>query len=671
MHKTRDMIVVTILTLLLVYTFGIQFINLWVYKNVSISFNYRLLFYKGALYFIVLTVMGFLPAFGILLNGIVLKNGQRRKEYSYLQSNHEIKKNLVCVRFDKNGSYLSFMDKTTIKNSKLKDKIENDIKNFCSQHEYLRFLHLQDFQFKRKLKKYMIGGEEVYFRGGLPIVTNTGKIWCDPTDSHSLVVGTTNSGKTFSIILILIQLVRMTKESCVVVDVKGELSRMTAQDFIDSFGFFLPFNPCNIQWIEWKKETERINKEREKIEKIIEEKENEHMFYFDTPFDRSRLSKEFGLNKNGDPIIDPNTGEILLYPDYSKAAEYVIDVCNSICQDPNAKDPVWNNMAGRAMRGIVFLLLEEGNEEYINFESVKMVMDLGDMPDHPKSKSTYLKEFVYKYRKPTDLSYQALSEYLEAPTNTKNLIKSVFGERIDPVILSQQIKNMTANNDIDFSSFGDEKTVIYLKVHDEKSTYYPLVNLFMRQFCEVQTEMARKNPKERLKVPIDIVWDEFGNSPTYDGIKNLLSAGRSRGIRVTLVVQGYDQLDEKYGEKGAKTIKNNCLTTVYLLSGDNATLEEISKRCGSKIIYVQGKEEKEPIFTTDRLQLFKLGEALFLRQRENPYFTKMLPYDKYRVYKNNNYEGDDKPHPTAKGWDIKLEYENRKDKHIHNKRNTK
>lgn len=50
---------------------------------------------------------------------------------------------------------------------------------------------------------------------------------------------------------------------------------------------------------------------------------------------------------------------------------------------------------------------------------------------------------------------------------------------------------------------------------------------------------------------------------------------------LTAVVQGYDQLDNAYGKNTAKTIKNNAKNTVYLLSGDYETLDELSKRCGS------------------------------------------------------------------------------------------
>ena len=56
----------------------------------------------------------------------------------------------------------------------------------------------------------------------------------------------------------------------------------------------------------------------------------------------------------------------------------------------------------------------------------------------------------------------------------------------------------------------------------------------------------------------------------------------------------------------AKTIKNNVMNTVYLLSGDYDTLEELSKRCGSKVTYKNGRKETERVITTDRLQNFKV-----------------------------------------------------------------
>ena len=128
------------------------------------------------------------------------------------------------------------------------------------------------------------------------------------------------------------------------------------------------------------------------------------------------------------------------------------------------------------------------------------------------------------------------------------------------------------------------------------------------------------------------MFDEMGQFPAFDEITNVLTAGRSRGVRLTAVVQGYDQLDNAYGKNTAKTIKNNAKNTVYLLSGDYETLDELSKRCGSHYITRNGRKELERVITPDRLQNFKFGEALILRQREKAFITNVIPFNQYVFY---------------------------------------
>ena len=52
----------------------------------------------------------------------------------------------------------------------------------------------------------------------------------------------------------------------------------------------------------------------------------------------------------------------------------------------------------------------------------------------------------------------------------------------------------------------------------------------------------------RLKVPINMILDEFGNMPPVKDIDAMLTAARSRGIRITLIVQDFGQIDKQYGK---------------------------------------------------------------------------------------------------------------------------
>jgi hypothetical protein len=132
-------------------------------------------------------------------------------------------------------------------------------------------------------------------------------------------------------------------------------------------------------------------------------------------------------------------------------------------------------------------------------------------------------------------------------------------------------------------------------------------------------------------MPVHVVWDEFANGAKWDNVVNALTAGLSRGVRFYLVIQDFAQLITRYGKDKASTIRSNCQNLYYLLSGESGTLEEISKLCGSKIIWNHNRQEKEivPVMSTDALQKLSFGEAIIIRQRKNPYRARLKPFNRY------------------------------------------
>ena len=68
-----------------------------------------------------------------------------------------------------------------------------------------------------------------------------------------------------------------------------------------------------------------------------------------------------------------------------------------------------------------------------------------------------------------------------------------------------------------------------------------LVTLFIKQLWHVLVKETRKNSNLRLKHPFNILFDEMGQFPKFQEITNILTAGRSRGVRMNMVVQGFDQ----------------------------------------------------------------------------------------------------------------------------------
>ena len=191
-------------------------------------------------------------------------------------------------------------------------------------------------------------------------------------------------------------------------------------------------------------------------------------------------------------------------------------------------------------------------------------------------------------------------------------------------------------------------------------TYEELIKL-------TRTEEEEKKAA-RLKVPVYVVWDEFANGAEWDNIVNALTAGLSRGVRFCLVIQDFAQLNTRYGNDKAKTIRSNCQNLYYLLAGEYQTLKDISDLCGSRIVWNQNRQEKEsvPVLSTDALSKLSMGEAVIIRQRRNPTLQRLRAFDQYRFHLPETPAIPEHKLPEAMIFDLKEEFEKKKPKKIKN-----
>ena len=654
-------IIIFIICNLIFSYLGVTFLSCF-FKYHKVMLDFSILFYNGnPAVFLIATFLGLLP-FTVYLLDHSHFDEKDKDNYNRLMKTREAKRKYLKISFDENGIYETPLDKIQIFISEHTHNYNSKLKKITEKHRLLKWLKI--FKLYER-KSWMIGGKKTYFRAGLVMVSEPGKVWVDPTDSHSLILGTTNSGKTVSSILPLINMIRMCGESAVIIDMKGELSQLTYDafkkdgyrililDFIDP-EFSDGWNPLSMAYKAYKEEKDRLDKLKKKLnERMKTEKEN----YISTYGTEEGFDMDIALGKdeNGNPYCV--NGELRFYPDFSKASEIVESVADAVTADPTSKEAFWNSNASDIMKGLIYLLLEEGKEANVNLASSKSLFDIGNLTAeeaaYPGEQTvSILKKYVKTNRSPSDLSFEKLSTYLDNAPETAQGMKTTFNERVNKILMSTQIKNILSINDIDLTDLDSQKTIIFVKIHDEKETYYPLVNIFMGQLQQYLIEQARKYPDSYLKYPFNFVWDEFPRFPKYKYIESLLGAGRSRGIRLQIALQGYDQLEAKYGKAVERSIKNGCMNKIYLLSDDEMTLKEISESVGHKQNKSHKGGEKKLILTPEALSKFQYGDTLVLRQREYPFKTRMLPNFKYKYYKKDFHIFEKKPHKVASVFDI-------------------
>jgi type IV secretory pathway TraG/TraD family ATPase VirD4 len=89
---------------------------------------------------------------------------------------------------------------------------------------------------------------------------------------------------------------------------------------------------------------------------------------------------------------------------------------------------------------------------------------------------------------------------------------------------------MLSHSDIDITTIGKQKTVLFIVIQDEKKTYHSLVTILLKQCYETLIAVAQENGG-KLPIRTNFLLDEFANMPPLKDITTMITAARSRQIR--------------------------------------------------------------------------------------------------------------------------------------------
>ncbi len=407
--------------------------------------------------------------------------------------------------------------------------------------------------------------------GGTPLVYEKDAAYVDNGESHTLVIGATGSGKTAGIINPTMKMLMKARESIIISDPKGEIYE-----------------------------------------------------------DNSGLLRELGYEIIILNFRDPQKGNCwnpyhLPYKyqkegNFDKANELLNDLSTNIVVDGKANDPFWQDSASSYLTGLSLAMFEDAEEDQININSVNLMMTTGE---DKYGASTYLKEY-FKAKDPASPACVNALGTVTAPNETKGGIVSVLKQKVKTLAVTKNLSEMLSKNDFEMDSIGEKPTAVFMIIQDEKTTYHSLATIFVKQCYESLINVAHKHGG-KLPVRTNFLLDEFANMPKFKDITTMVTAARSRQIRFTFIIQNFAQLKENYGDHDAETIRGNCGNLIYLLTGELAALEEISKLCGDKLVKVgkDKKEETRPLVTISELQRMKDNEFILIKHRCPPFKGKL------------------------------------------------
>ena len=164
---------------------------------------------------------------------------------------------------------------------------------------------------------------------------------------------------------------------------------------------------------------------------------------------------------------------------------------------------------------------------------------------------------------------------------------------------------------------------IFLMMPDETEVWQTHASLLLTQVYQYLCLSASDRPDGQLPYTFHFLLEEFGNLDLGSSAAALFSAGRSRRIRVTAVIQNFSQLNHRYGVETADTIRFNCGNWIYLYTRDLETLQLLSDLCGTRTFLRDGVTR--PVASVGDLQRIEQGKALVFQQRKRPYLTELAP----------------------------------------------
>ena len=432
--------------------------------------------------------------------------------------------------------------------------------------------------------------------GGMVVAIDNNNYYIDTSSNHTLIVGSTGSGKTVSVIYPLIFNLADNGESMIINDVKGEIYR-TTYDYL-------------------KRKNYDIH--------IVNLRDTENSSFWNPLTIAYEYYKENNIEKE---------------------IETVNDLSNAICEDVTSRDKYWQESSSSVLSALSLALIEDAkNQNQVHYTSIyNLLVEHG-------AKKCEDQNSLDKYF--NDRPFGSIAKNLYASGNfargeTRATIFSILASKLR-IFGDTGVSYVTSTSSFNIRDIGRKKTAIFLIVPDEKISRHFIGGLFFNQLYQTLVEEAQKNTDGTLDIRVNFIIDEFCNTVKISELSKKLTVARSRKIRFYLVIQDYNQIQETYKEM-AGTIKANAGNTVYLLTNDYNTAKEISNRMGRYTIATTrtstsnryGKADfnissdtsltGRELMTPDELMSIQVGDAIILRTRMQPIKTKFKQISDYPI----------------------------------------
>lgn len=422
-------------------------------------------------------------------------------------------------------------------------------------------------------------GEKKFSAAG-PVLWSDGRqMVMDTSDAHTLIISSTGGGKTVSQVMPMLRAVIKAGESLFVTDVKsGELYEQS--------------------WSYLKQQGYRVC--------VINMRQPLQGGQYNPLYLPLKLlqSENIQIEAMGHQML-------------AQAADALL-MCEEV-----GNDPFWTQAARDTFLGLVYLLsCMELEETWWNMRTVFDLFEYLQIRGIDRAKKEM--ELLQK-TECLNTAKRLLRTYLYSADSprTRASIDATMAGKLNQFLGTALQMDLLCGNDVHFEMLDQERTAIFLLLPDETDIWNTHASLLVTQVYQYLCILASGYPGGRLPNRFHFILEEFGNLNLGDSAAAMFSAGRSRNIRVTAVLQNLAQLDQCYGAEVGNAIRFNCGNWIYLYSRDLDTLRQLSELCGTRTYLDKGITR--PVASVADLQRIPQGQALIFQPRKRPYMTQLAP----------------------------------------------
>lgn len=409
---------------------------------------------------------------------------------------------------------------------------------------------------------------------------------------HSIIIGSTGSGKTTTFVNPMIQLLAASAagSSMIMTDPKGELFSLHSGflkergydvkviDLRDTYSSYR-WNPLDSIWDHYQ---EYANAQH-------------NVFQHTEPYEKDKFPPASGQEEallsaskwfvfDGKAYADMKALKtaIKVYKKrtFDEVYEDLNDLVSALVPVENEKDPMWEKGARAITLATLLAMLEDSEDPRIGLKKEKFnFFNLAKILQN-SNKDYYELRRYFAGRNPLSKALSLSKQVCDAAESTRASYMSIVYEKLT-MFNDSGICALTSASDFIPENLADRPTALFLKIPDEKDTRYNLAAIFMLSIYKALIKIA--STYEDLSLPRNVYYilDEFANMPKIDKFDKMITVGRSRKIWFNMIIQSYAQLNNVYGDKVADIVKGNCGIKMFIGSNDMGTCKEYSELCGN------------------------------------------------------------------------------------------